>query len=79
MAPSLSIAFTNSSAERNRSRGSLASARTRARSMRGGMSARATRTGTGVVLTCIAMVLRSPGPRSGGSPASISYTTQPRP
>ena len=65
-------AVTNSAALARRSAGSLASARTSARSTCGGASGRAARSGGGASVTCLAIVARAPSPRRGGAPASIS-------
>ncbi len=62
----------------NRSAGDLASARSSARSTATGTVGRSARIGAGRSMACRAMVARGPVPANGGSPASISYSTQAR-
>ena len=71
-------AATKSAMVANRSPGDFASARSSARSTATGAVGRRARTGTGVSIAWRAIVARTPVPANGGSPASISYSTQAR-
>ena len=71
-------ASANSVIVGNRSAGSLASARASARSMAAGTLGRRAPIGAGASIAWRAIVARAPVPANGGSPASISYSTQAR-
>ena len=71
-------ASANSVIVAKRSAGDLASARSSARSTASGTFGRRTRTEAGASIAWRAIVARAPVPANGGSPASISYSTQAR-
>src|SRR5213592_4444024 len=73
-----SRAAVNSATLANRSAGAFASARASACSTAAGASGRRARSGAGGSLKCLATMARALSPENGGSPASISYTTQAR-
>ena len=76
--PSPSSAAVEIGAVAKRSGGSLASAFERARSTASGTSDRLVRMEGGGATTCFAITDCGVGPAKGGSPPSISYSTQPR-
>jgi len=70
-------ASANSRALENRSVGDFASARITASSSDRGTTSRTTRNDVGRSVISFAIIARTLGPVTGGSPASISYVTAP--